>query len=334
MRRCCALALTVAAWPAAATATPVSGERQTVEMTFTTTAPGTPAGFLYRASFRRPSGQAGDPPALRRLVIEAPSGARLDTSVPGRCPASDQELKDRGESACPPSSRIGSGTADIKPMVFPAISYTSAFFNDTDEQVELFTADPPSPPVVVHGFIRGNILDSPIPTCLNGGFAPQDCPSDQVSLLGNTVDIPAYTRDGRSYFTTPPSCPATLRWRSPITFYYGDGAVERLVTEQRCERVRLAVSVKPVKGRGAARARVLPVTVRVLGTGRTIGVRAALRRAGSGRILGRARRGIPVRGRRRVPIRLRRRGLARGRYAVAVRSPGAMRVVRRFRVRR
>ena len=174
-------------------------------------------------------------------MIEAPAGSRLDTSVPGRCTATDEELKQRGEAACPSASRIGSGTADIKPMLFPTISYTSAFFNDANEQVELFTADPPAPPVVVHGFIRGNILDSPIPTCLNGGFAPRDCPSDQVALKGNVVDIPVYTRGGRSYFTTPPRCPASRRWRSPISFHYGDGSVERLVTEQPCDPARLAV---------------------------------------------------------------------------------------------
>ena len=337
MRRCCCtllLVLLAALCPPAAQAAPVSGERQTVEMTFTTVTPRAPSGFLYKASFRNPDDPSADPPALRRLVIEAPPGAKLDTSVPGLCPASDQELKDRGDDACPPSSRIGSGTADIKPVLFPTISYTSAFFNNTNEQVELFTADPPSPPVVVHGFIRGNILDSPIPTCLSGGFAPQDCPNDQVALKGNTVDIPAYRRGARSYFTTPPSCPPTRRWRSPVTFHYGDGTVERLVTEQPCERIRLAVLVSAGAARGARSARVLRVAVRVLGTQRTLGVRAALRRVGSGRILGRAPRGTAVRGSRRVAIRLRRPGLSPGRYAVAVRSPGAPRVVRRFRLRR
>jgi hypothetical protein len=329
--------LLVALWPAQAAATPVSGKRQTVEMTFTTTASGAASGFLYRASFRNPENPSADPPPLRRLVIEAPTGAKLDTAVPSLCPASDQELKEKGDGACPSSSRIGSGTADIKPTLFPAISYTSAFFNDVNEQVELFTADPPSPPVVVHGFIRGNILDSPVPTCLNGGFAPRDCPSDQVSLLGNTVDIPIYTKgDGarrRSYFTTPRTCPASRRWRSPITFYYGDGAVERLVTEQPCVRPRLALSVRRGTARAARKARVLRLSVRVAGLERTVRVRAALRRVGSGRILGRARGGALVRETRSIAIRLRRRGLSPGRYEVAARARGTRRVVLRFKVR-
>jgi len=337
MRRCCALLLLVALWPAQADATPVSGKRQTVEMTFTTTASGAASGFLYRASFRNPENPSADPPPLRRLVIEAPAGAKLDTAVPGVCPASDQELKDKGDGACPPSSRIGSGTADIKPMLLPAISYTSAFFNDVNEQVELFTADPPSPPVVVHGFIRGNILDSPIPTCLNGGFAPQDCPSDQVSLLGNTVDIPSYTKgDGagrRSYFTTPRTCPASHRWRSPITFYYGDGAVETLVTEQPCVRPRLTVTVRRTAARAARGARILRVGVRVVGLGHPVRLRAALRRVGSGRILGRVRHGALVEKTRSIAITLRRRGLSPGRYEVAARARGTRRVVLRFRVR-
>jgi hypothetical protein len=328
------LVLLAAAWPGQAAATPVSGARQTVEMNLTTTATGAPTGFLYRASFRNPSDPSADPPALRRLVIESPAGAVLDTSVPGVCRATDQELKDKGDRACPSSSRIGSGTAEVKPVLFPQISYTSAVFNDVGEQLELLTADPPSPPVVVHGFIRDRMLDSPIPTCLSGGFTPRDCPTDQVALKANTVEVPVYTRGGGSYMTTPPRCPASRRWRSPITFYYGDGAVEKLVTEQPCVPPRLAVAVRPAAARAARDGHGLRVALRIVGAARAGGVRAALRRAGSGRILGRARRGASVRGRRTIVIRLRGHGLSPGRYAVAVRARGVRRVVHRFTVPR
>lgn len=327
-----------ALWPVAAGATPVSGERQTVSIEYTTSEPGAPTGFEYAASFRDPAG--GDPPPLRRLVFRGPEGGSIDTAVTTRCDASDDELKQRGEAACPPESRIGSGTARVKPLLLPAVDYMATLFNADHDQRELLTGDPPAPNVVVHGFIRGDIIDSPIPTCLNGGYAPEDCPDDQAALVANTLSVPPLVVDGRSYMTTPPICPRSLAWQTEATFHYGDGVVETLVTEQPCARPTLTVVPRRPGRRAAQRARRLRVAVEVAGAPRVEGVRAALRRVRreggvSRRILGRAQRaGVPVSGRRILSLGLRRRGLRPGRYEVAVRARGADRVTRRFRLRR
>jgi len=295
-----ACALTGVAWcaPVAAVAAPVTGPHQTVEMSFTSTRPGSPSGFSYSATFHNPTDPGADPPALRRLVITAPAGSVIDTSVPERCTAGDDELEQRGEAACPAASRIGAGSADIKPVAFPAVHYETVVFNADHEQKELLTADPPSPPVVVHGYIRGNQLDGPVPTCITGGTAPQDCPSDQVSLLRNDITIPPFTSGRgarrRSYFTTPPRCPRSGAWSTPITFYYGDGAVETLTTRQPCSR--------PARGRCVTHRR---FKLRRLGTGRLRSLVATVR--GRRFALDPARRVLKLRhlptGRFRVKIR-------------------------------
>lgn len=126
-----------------------------------------------------------------------------------------------------------------------------------------------------------------------------------------------------------------------MTFIYGDGFQETLVTEQPCvqpakARPALSVSVSAPAGRAARRLRALRVLVRVTGASVVGGVRAAVRRVRNGRagrIVGRTGGAVSVRGRRVVALRLRRRGLLQGRYEVAVRAPGVRRVVRRFRVR-
>jgi hypothetical protein len=97
---------------------------------------------------------------------------------------------------------------------------------------------------------------SPIPTCLNGGYAPQDCPSDQVSLISNELSIPPFVSDsGRSYFTTPRRCPKSGAWTSPVTFRFGDGVTETLITKQPCERARTRVEVRPGKVEAGERQR-------------------------------------------------------------------------------
>src|SRR4051812_2895816 len=230
---CAVLAVAVICSPA--TAAPGTGPRETVEIKNSTSAPGSPLGVAYTATFRNPSNASGTPPSLRRLVLLAPPGAQVDTSVPTRCTATDAELKQKGEAACPAASRIGYGSADVKPVGFPAIHYETVVFNADHQQVELLKGRPPTAPAaVVRGYFRGRSFDSPIPTCLNGGYVPDDCPFDQITLLRNTVVTPTYTRAGRSYATTAPSCPATRAWRVRGTFSFGDGAVETVTPTQPC----------------------------------------------------------------------------------------------------
>src|SRR4051794_16462721 len=223
MRKAIAGALVVAVLvPTAAPAAAGTGPRETVEIKNSTSAPGSPVGVTYTATFRNPSNPSGTPPSLRRLVLLAPSGAQVDTSVPARCTATDADLKRKGEAACPPASRIGHGTADVKPVGFPAIHYDTVVFNAENQQVELLKGRGPSAPAaVVRGYFRGRTFDSPIPTCLNGGSVPKDCPFDQVTLLRNTVVTPAYSRGGRGYPAPPPPCPPSRgkRGRGSLFFW-------------------------------------------------------------------------------------------------------------------
>jgi hypothetical protein len=339
------VALAGATWPAVADAAPVSSPRATVEITYTTAVPGAPTGFTYQASFRDPAAPSSDPPSLRRLLIKGAKGALLDTAAIARCAASDAEVKQRGQSACPAASRLGAGAARVKPMLLPPVAYRTTVFNADRDQLELLEGDPPSPPVVVHGFVRGDTIDSPIPTCLNGGYAPSDCPADQVALLSNRLTVPeVVTGRGsqrRAYMTTPPVCPASRRWQTPVTLIYGDGVVETLVTEQPCvpstaaTRPRLTAGLHVPRARAARHLRTLRIAVRVSGEARARGIRAAVRRVGAhgGRVLGRTVGPLAFGGRRLVDLRLRRTGLAPGRYVLAVRARGARRVTRRFTIR-
>src|SRR3954452_6670799 len=207
MREAIAGALVVAVlMPTAAHAAAGTGPRETIEVKNSTSAPGSPVGVTYTATFRNPSNPSGTPPSLRRKVLLAAPGAQVDTSVPARCTATDAELKQKGEAACPAASRIGYGSADVKPVGFPAIHYETVVFNADHQQVELLKGRPPTAPAAVgRGYFRGRTFDSPTPPCLNGGHVPHDCPFDQIALLRNTVVTPPYTRGGRSYATTAPS---------------------------------------------------------------------------------------------------------------------------------
>ena len=226
-----------AAPPAAAL--PASGSRATVDVELTTTHPGTATGLRYRSTIR-PAAD-GQPPALRRLVVGLPAGARVDTGVPGRCTASDQELRMRGDGICPPDSLVGTGSAEIAVVGLGRQRFVVRAFNDdgqqnqTVKQGEMVSA-------VVRGVFTDEGLDARIPTCITGGQPPEGCPFDQARLVQSELVVPPLVVAGRSYFTTPETCPPSRRWRSSIVMTYADGVTERLVTEQPC-------SPKPAEAR-------------------------------------------------------------------------------------
>src|SRR4051795_11224405 len=126
MREAIVGALVVAVlMPTAAHAAAGTGPRETIEIKNSTSAPGSPVGVTYTATFRNPSNPAGTPPSLRRLVLSAAPGAQVDTSVPARCTATDAELKQKGEAACPAASRIGYGRAGGEAPGVPPHPYES-----------------------------------------------------------------------------------------------------------------------------------------------------------------------------------------------------------------
>lgn len=222
-------------WPAAAGATPASGPHETVDIASSTTRPNASASLRYSARYHAANDPSGDPPALRHLRIELPPGTRIDTSVPPRCTASDDEIRFRGETACPPSARIGSGEVTVKQFGLGVQTYPTVIYNAKDDMLELVKSGD-RVLAVVHTYVHGTTLEGPVPTCATGGTPPMGCPFDQLTLLANHLQVAPITRAGRNYGTTPPTCPASGRWEAPVTLTYGDGSVDRVTPSSPCTR--------------------------------------------------------------------------------------------------
>src|SRR5436190_17526834 len=91
-------------------AEPASGPRETVDQSYTNTQPNTATGLGFTASYHAAGDPQSPPPAMRRMVFYPPPGFHFDTTVPGRCTATDVQLELQGPAACPADSRIGDGT--------------------------------------------------------------------------------------------------------------------------------------------------------------------------------------------------------------------------------
>ena len=229
--------LVAAVWPAQAGAIPAEGPREIIDVFLTTTEPGAPTGVTFRSEIRHPTDPSADPIPLRRLIVGMAEGGVADTSVPERCTASDDELRLRGDGICPPKSEVGFGTAEILVEGLGRQRFETKAFNETGQQVETVRQGG-RVNAVIRGFFTEEGLDALIPTCIAGGQPPRGCPDDQARLLRNELVQPEYTVGGRTYFRTPPTCPPSGRWRTPVILTYADGVTERVFPEQPCRRAR------------------------------------------------------------------------------------------------
>jgi hypothetical protein len=228
-----------AAWPGPATSAPVSGPHETVDNRLTTTRPNAPSGFHYTGRYHAAGNAKADPPYMRRMITYNPPGMRFDTTVPGRCTASDLDLAIRGAAACPSGSRLGGGTADGNFLGFRNTLKVD-FLNNTREQIIIVRS--PGFASVARGKIhRDGSIEFASPTCFPA-LNPPGCPVDDALQLGSDISLPPITRSAngvvRSYLTTAPRCPASGRWKTPIRFWWADGSVDTVVTQQPCSRPR------------------------------------------------------------------------------------------------
>jgi hypothetical protein len=221
-----------------AAAEPGSGPRETVDQSFTTTAPDTPTGIGYTGRYHAAGDENAPPPYMRRMTFHPPAGFRFDTSVPEQCTATDVELSVRGPAACPAGSRLGEGTTEglfMAPIthsfVFDHFVHHVDLMNNANEQILLVESEGWT---VVRGQVHpDNSVEFNSPTC----FPPPPgggCPDEYIIQLGSTTSIAPITSASGSYATTPPTCPLAGHWDTTIKFWWSDGAIDSVVSRQPC----------------------------------------------------------------------------------------------------
>jgi hypothetical protein len=168
---------------------------------------------------------------MRRMTFHPPAGTRYDTGALDRCTATDAELALRGPSACPESSRLGGGTGRAKAMGSEQTVEINVF-NNTDEIVMVISS--PGLFTVSRGKIGADGSQTfESPTCYPS-VNLAGCPVDNALQTGSDVTMPVHVRDGRSYLTTPPTCPESGYWETPVRFWWADGSEDTAVTRQPC----------------------------------------------------------------------------------------------------
>ena len=165
-----------------------------------------------------------------------PRGARFNGSATPPCTASDQQIQAEGNAACPPASKIGSGTIQTM-MGFPTDPETADItaFNWGKGTVEIVTAPGTGRTLAIdRGDFTGPGELTNHPPKAPGG--PPDFETAVSSLDLNYEDV---VRSGHAAFiTTPPSCPADGSWISHVRYSTADGRSYHAFSRTPCRRRR------------------------------------------------------------------------------------------------
>ena len=264
--------------------------RQSFGGTFTTEAPSSSSGYRLSIDYVNPQQPDGKPYAVQRIVQRLHPGTRIDTSVPPRCAASDQQLVSQGEGACPPATRVGGGRLDADTGMgagpLPRVIVSRVVFFNAEDELILFTqsTNAGDPPIRTSGRVKVGpatftSMVPPVP-----GSPPPD-PFLAIKRVRVMLDSVTSDVDGqrRAFITTPALCPRDRRWHAEASFSYRDGVTQTAVSPpsacRRPDRWTPRIRVRGVPRRGCARrafaARVLAVDHGGL---RSVGVRLNGRR--------------------------------------------------------
>jgi hypothetical protein len=207
-----------------------AGPRERATLKFNRERPAKSTGAKLAIDYRNPDDPNAKPPAVRKVVIKAARGTRIDTSVPGLCTASDAELIALGAAACPDKSRVGGGVVTVD-TGFPGpgriITSDVTLLNNTGQLILLTEDRGTNARLVTRSTIAGRRLKTEAPPL--PGTPPDGGAIDTVDLHLKRV-----TRPGHAYLRTPRRCPARGAWINRLRFTYADGVTEHVRNRSRC----------------------------------------------------------------------------------------------------
>jgi hypothetical protein len=198
-----------------------------LKLRFTVNRPGARTGWTADGALKSvPLGR--QVPPQRGVDFVFPAGTRIDAGAVPACRASDQQIARTGPSACPPASRVGSGSAGLALGTIGTLDTRLSVFDGGRRLIIVFTSTAGSVVRVLSGTIEGTHVKSTIPAIvLSGG--------GEVAVFRLALQLRAAGTSQRPLIRTPRTCPRSGRW----TFIYlprydSPYGVQRSTSSMRC----------------------------------------------------------------------------------------------------
>jgi hypothetical protein len=241
----------------------------TDEVRFTTDMPNTSTGTFATEEFNTRDSN-GQLKRLRHSRVEFPAGTTGSNLAADLCTATEQDFQSKGMSACPDSSKLGSGNATVTttgtPVETPPIELDATAFNEPGVFLIVFSSNgsyvSQQPLKEEDG---GRVQEADVkPQCVVPGET-DPCPHGEFEPKSLTIDVPARSRtvNGHVYnlTTTPPTCPPG-GWTISDVHTFSDGTQDPFINHRPCRAPSgvfrgppgLVLKVRPRRARVGRRA--------------------------------------------------------------------------------
>ena len=208
------------------------------------------AGTNFHAAANDP--EAAQPIPAREVDLAFPRGTGVNTKAATECTADDTDFTDRGVSACPSKSRIGTGSAQLKNNQGVTFNAKVTAMARRNGLILYIQEQSTGQVVILRPTLRriGGVwhLITPVPpNCVLGTFDPTDnrCEFGEEPSTAGELTLtdfrlktkPVSKRSGRrvlNFLTTPRGCPRNKRWVFTAVFEYGDRTEKELNSNSAC----------------------------------------------------------------------------------------------------
>ena len=196
-------------------------------LTFSAKKAGAQTGVKFltnRFNYKAPAaGELADRVATTTFVMQP--GTRTNTGAYPACVKS--ALEERGPSACPKGSLVGSGKATIitgLPAIDP-LNLTAQIFTTKGGLLTYLTGSGQTQVLALT--MKANKMVAAVPQkCL----VPTDCTKGEAVLKTLTVTL----KPGK-LVTTPSKCPASRKWTNTVLYKYANGDTEKETSTSPCK---------------------------------------------------------------------------------------------------
>jgi hypothetical protein len=198
-----------------------------LKLRFTVNRPGAKTGWTADGALK-PIPLGRQVPPQRGVDFVFPAGTRIDAGAVPACHASDQQITRTGPSACPPASRIGSGSAGLALGTTGALDTKLSVFDGRRRLIFVFTSTVGSVVRVLSGTIKGTHVKSTIPRIVLPG-------GGEVAVFRLALQLRAAGTSKRPLIRTPRTCPRSGRWTfTYLPRYDPPYGVQRSTSSMRC----------------------------------------------------------------------------------------------------
>jgi gas vesicle protein len=218
----------------------------TYSQKYTTNKAGKSAGTNFDTTSIDPANteKNNQPKKTRKLVINFPTGTKIDQSVKPYCTKLDESADD----PCPKNTQVGSGSAEVRLQfggdsgVIPA--KVTAYNRKSDGNKGLFLYVVPQvsgqAPVVIKPVFKGLKLTTNLtPLCVPPGQPPSCGDLGEAVLTKFHLDTKAYKKGKgkktKFFIQTPKTCKAA-GWKFSADWTYDDASTEHKESIQKCKK--------------------------------------------------------------------------------------------------